>query len=415
MKTYYSILAFLFLSFIGFGQDTRKLLVTYRTGSPSSKVKAASDLAAIYISENKDSLATLGEDLFYYGIDEHYFPAIETGKLILSEYYVEIGKTADGILTAKALLANMEERGDDEQLSIACKIISQGYRLEKDASSAMYWAEKSIKHSTKCSDPEVQTYGMISLAEAYILKNQKSKGIKEYQNYLAKAKPLGLKRGMSAAYARLGDIYRLAGDLKQAEKFFKESYSLAKELGLTTSLGHAINNLAIIYFEKGDTVKAREYFEIGLEKRLKAKDQRAIADSYYNIGDYQFYIGKTALAETWYKRSLEYARSNNLRNEQKDALFVLANLYKNTNDFKQANHYLERYIDLQDETIAQNLKDDEEIKNKQLEFMRLEIEAESEGLMSDDGFWKQISVEWIVIVVLATLSVFLALRLRKQK
>jgi tetratricopeptide (TPR) repeat protein len=231
---------------------------------------------------------------------------------------------------------------------------------------------------------------------------------------LKKAKPLGLKRGMSAAYARLGDIYRLSGDLEQAEKFFKKSYSLAKELDLTTSLGHAINNLAIIYFEKGDTVKAREYFEIGLEKRLKAKDQRAIADSYYNLGDYQFYIGKTALAETWYKRSLEYARTNNLRNEQKDALFILANLYKSTNDFKLANEYLERYIDLQDETLNENLKDDEEIKNKQLEFMRLELEAKSEGLMSDDSFWKRISVEWIVITVLGVLSLFLAFKLRKR-
>lgn len=414
MKTYYSILAFLLLSFVHYGQDTRKLLDTYKTASSSLKVKTAKDLAAIYISENKDSLATLGEDLFYYGIDEHYFPAIETGKLILAEYYVEIGKTADGIMTAKALLANMEERGDEEQLSIACKTISQGYRAEKDASSAYYWAKKAVDYSKKSTDPEVRTYGLLSLAEAYILKNDKNKGIKEYENYLLKAKSLNLKRGMSSAYARLGDLYRLSGKLDQAEAYFRKSYQLAQELDLTVSLGHAINNLAIIYFEKGDTIKAREYFERGLEKRLKSKDQRAVAESYYNLGDYEFYIGKIALAEVWYKRSLEYSRTNNLRFEQQEALFVLANLYKRINNFKQANGYLERYINLQEETIKRNTKDDDEIKSKQLEFMRLELEAKAEGFVSDENSWSRISMEWIVITVLAIVCVILAFRLRRR-
>lgn len=415
MRKLYSTLLLFFIAFSSFGQDLNKLLETFHTGSPSERVRAAQKIAPIYISENKDSLQTIGEELFYYGIDEHYFPAIETGKLILAEYYVEIGKTTDGITTAKALLSAMEERGDDEQLSVACKIISQGYRLDKDASSAFYWAEKAVKYSSRCSDPETQTYGLISLAEAYILKNQTEKGIKEFQKYIIKAKKLNLKRGMSSAYARLGDIYRLKGDLLQGEKYFVESYKLAKELKLTTSLGHAINNLAIIYFEKGDTTKAREYFELGLEKRLKARDQRAIADSYYNLGDYEFYIGKTGLAEKWYQKSLEYSRKNNLRKEQKDAIFVLANLYKTTGDYKEANTYLMQYIDLEEQIMKQNLRDDEEIKNKQLEFMKLELEAKAEGFMDEEGLFGGIKLEWLIIAALAMLSLFLVMKGRSAK
>lgn len=397
------------------GQDRKQLLNTYKNGSPSERVRAAEELMDFYISENKDTLVVLGEELFYYGIDHHYYPAIETGRIILAEYYVETGKTVDGITTAKALLPNMEERGDHEKLSIACKIICQGYRVERDATSAMYWAEQAVKHSKQSDDPEVQTYGLISLAECYAMKNKPDQAIKAYKDYIKKAMPLKLDRGITSAYARLGDIYRIKGNLEKAEFYFNASYKVAKRIGYTISVGHAINNLAIIYFEKGDTLKARKHFEDALQLRLKSKDKRAIADSYYNLGDYQFYIGKSELAEKWYMKSYEYAKKHQLYKEEKDALMVLANLYKSRNQFPDATKYLEMYIALGEKIETHNQRDDEKIKAKQLEFMKLESEAALEGFQDEPSLWTYFKIEWILVVLFGLIALVLAGKLRKAK
>ena len=413
MGKHYLYILFLFVSVCSFGQNIDQLLSTYKNGSASEKVRVAEDLMDYYISENKDTLEILGEELFYFGIENHYYPAIETGKIILAEYYVETGKTADGIIMAKALIPAMEERGDYEKLSVVSKLICQGYRFDKDASSALYWAEQAVKNSKKCDDPEVQTYGALSLAEAYILNGKTQLGIKHFKEYIVKARPLKLNEGICSAYARLGDIYRIQGNLDQAEFYFNASYKLAKKLNRKVSLGHAINNLAITYFERGDTTKARIYFEKGLLIRTQNRDVNAISESYYNLGDYQFYIGKPLLAIGWYKKSYNYAKDHNIKTQTKDALYVLANAYKSINQHKEANSYLEKYIDLDNKMKVQHQKDEQKIKEKQLEFMKLELEAEQEGYESEKSFLDYLKPEWILIILLGLLSLFLALKLRK--
>lgn len=415
MKNHYILFLCLFFFCNGFGQDLKQLITTYSTGQSAEKVRAANELMNYYIGENKDTLEVLGEELFQYGIENHYYPAVETGKIIIAEFYVETGKTTDGIAMAKSLISTIEERGDYEKLSIVSKLISQGYRFDKDASSALYWAQQAIKNSEKSDDPEVQTYGYLSLAEAYVLNKKPNLAIKYFKLYVKKATPLKLDRGMCSAYARLGDIYRIEGNLDKAEFYFNASYKLAKKINRTVSLGHAINNLAIIYFERGDTAKARNYFENALELRLKNKDINAICDSYYNLGDYQFYIGKTNAAINWYKKSYAYAKDHGLMSQAKDALVVLSNAYQTSGMYKESTKALEECLSLDEKMRSQHQKDEQKIKEKQLEFMRMELEAEQEGYENEKSFADYFDPKWILISFLGALCLFLTIKLRNRK
>lgn len=393
-------------------QDIHKEWENFRNGSGSERIQAAKELNSFYISENKDSLRVIGEELFFYGIDQHYYPAIENGKLILAEYYVSTGKTTEGISTVKALISNIQERGDEEQLSNAFRIISQGYRVEKDAKSALYWAKKAVDHAQNTIKPDHQIRGLISLAEAYYLSKDTPKAISTYLKYIEKAKKIKNNRGLSSAYARLGDIYRIKGDLKQAENFFQLSMNNAKQAKLNTPLGHAINNLAIIHFEKGDSVKARKLFEEGLNIRLKANDLQYIAESYYNLGDYQFYIGKTDLARKWYYQSFEFAKANNLKNEQRDALKALVELSKSIGDFETATSYLEQCFSIDEAIKIQQESDDNELIQLQMELYKLEVQS---GINKNDTnekhLFSNLRWEWFVIGLLLLLLIVV----RKRK
>ncbi len=376
-------------------------------------MKVAEILSKHYQSEARDSLRVIGEELFFYGIDEHYFPAIENGKLILAEYYILIGRTTEGITMTKALLPNMQERMDNKQLCLAARSISLGYTLEKDAKSALYWAEKAVKYSKLSLDPNSKLNGLIGLAEAYLLKGEQKKAIETFQKYVVAAKPLENNRGMSSAFARLGDIYRLKGNLEKSKIFFEKSLNCALKANLITPIGHALNNIAILNFEQGDTVGARLNFERAMNMRLKANDHRSISESYYNMGDYHYYIEKNDLAIRWYTKSLNYAKEHRLKNEQIDALKALAEISKSSLDYKGATAYLEQSMQIDDAIKIQERNDEEEIVSMQMSILRLEAE---EGITNDlkqneKGFWKSIRWEWLVILLLL---VFLFMRFKTK-
>jgi tetratricopeptide (TPR) repeat protein len=411
-------LLFLFSSILGltiFAQDIQKEWAIFRNGTSSERIHAAKELSVYYISENKDSLRSIGEALFFHGIEEHYYPAIENGKIILSEYYVSTGRTTEGITTLKALISNIQERGDEDQLSYVSRIISQGYRDERDAKSALYWAKKAVNHSKKTIQPESQIKGLISLAEAYYLAKDTPKAIDTYLEYIEEAKKQGNVRGLSTSYARLGDIYRVKGDLIKAEKYFTLSLEKAKIAKLITPLGHAINNLAIIHFEKGDTVQARKLFEEGLSLRLKANDVKSISESYFNLGDYQFYIGKNELAKKWYLKSYDFAKANNLKAEQSDAMKALIGLSKSIGDFEGATTYLEQCLLINEELSLQQESDDNEILQMQMELYKLEVQS---GITKNDNsektFFNEIRWEWFVIFMLVLILILVIRTKRKE-
>jgi len=373
------------------------------------RVKACEELTLYYKSESLDSLKILGEDLFLYGIDHHYYPAIEQGKLTLVQYFIISGKTADGITMAKALLSNMKERGDDQMLSFTCMQISNGYITQKDAKSAFYWAEKSQLLSAKNPDPIVKAESMTVLADAYYLKNKPEKTIQLYKKFIAIIKPYKKYRSMSNAYGRLGEIYRIKGESKLSHSYYLQSIEYAKKTKLTAPIAHAMNNLAILCFEEGDTLKARDYFEQALKLRLKTQDFKSISESYYNLGDYHFYTSHNEQAISWYKRSLDIARENNLKNEYGDALVALSTVAKSTGDFKGALLYLEELIQLKEEIAIRNSADDEEITIMQQTMMRLEDENSGVGTSNQSNrqnFTDEFRWEWIVIILLALLLGF---------
>jgi tetratricopeptide (TPR) repeat protein len=400
-----SLTIFLLSFLAGSAQDLTALWSDFRSGTSAERVKACDELSRYYRAEAHDSLKVLGEDLFLYGIDQHYYPAIEQGKLTLADYFILTGKTSDGITMAKALLSNMEERGDDRMLCAACRTISFGYIIQKDSKSAYHWAFRASRYGNGNPDPIVRAEALGNLAESFFLKNNPEKAIETYRKYITLIRPHKKYRSMSAAYARMGDMYRQEGDIPMASRFFRYSMKYAKLSKRTTPLAHALNNLAIIYFEQGDTAHARKYFERALALRQKTQDTKAISESYYNLGDYHFYISQTEKATRWYQRSLDIAKRNDLKNEQADALRAMAAVAKAGGDYKGATDYLEQFVELQQQIIVQNSSDDEEVAGLQQTIIRLEAEnaVHHKGFQAEQGFFASIKWEWIVIVLLVVL------------
>jgi tetratricopeptide (TPR) repeat protein len=417
MKILVSIILFSACShFWSFAQsyDYKKQWELLNEGNESERIEAAKKLSLYYQSESIDSLRMVGETLFFYGIDNHYQPAIEFGKITLAEFYVMNGRINDGIVMAKATLHSLQERGDMALLSNVCRIIASGYRKLDDGNSSMLWAKKAIAYNKDNIESTDKTEGIISLAEAYLLQNKEKLAIKTYQDYISKAAKSKNYRGLSTAYARLGDIYRISEKFSLAEKFFKLSYKMARKINLTSPKAHALNNLAIVYFEKGDTTNARIHFQKALVLRESVNDLKSISESLYNLGDYHFYIEQYSKALFWYQKSTDLAKRNSLLKEEKDGLLAIAQVYKELQQFDESTKHLEQAIAISSDLKLQQSSDDEDLTNLQHEIWRTDFEEfKTAEIKSKSSF--QVYLLLIAVIGLSIAVILLFVKLNKTR
>lgn len=417
MKTLLPII--LFISFyysLSFAQsvDSKKQWEQLNKGSESERIEAAKKLSLYYQSESIDSLRMVGETLFFYGIDNHYQPAIEFGKITLAEFYVMNGRINDGIVMAKAILPRLQERGDMALLSNVCRIIASGYRKLDDGNSSLLWAKKAIAYNKDNKESSDKTEGIISLAEAYLLQNEEKLAIETYDDYISKAAKSKNYRGLSTAYARLGDVYRISEKFSLAEKFFKLSYRMAQKTNLTSPKAHALNNLAIVYFEKGDTLNARLHFQKALDLRQSVNDVKSISESLYNLGDYHFYIEQYSKALYWYQKSTDLAKINSLLKEEKDGLLAMAQVYKEMKQFDESTRYLEKALAISSDLKLQQSADDEDLTNLQHEIWRTDFEEfKTAEIKSESTF--QVYLLLIIVIALMITVILLFIKLNKLK
>ncbi|MDR0802445.1 tetratricopeptide repeat protein [Fluviicola sp.] len=387
------VILFLFVLFATVSSDAqsidpRKKWKQLTRGDESERIEAAKELSVYYQSESIDSLRMVGEILFFYGIDNHYQPAIEFGKITLAEFYVMTGRINDGIVIAKSTIQALQKRDDLELLSNVCRIIASGYRKLEDGNSSMLWAKKAITYTKNDPEAKDRTAGMISLAEAYLLKHKERKATQIYQDYIVKATEAKNYRGLSSAYSRLGDIYRISQRLNLAEKYFSQSFQAAQKTNLKSPKAHALNNLAIIYFEKGDTSKAHSYFMDALAIREVVNDVKAISESYYNLGDYHFYLDQFPEALSWYEKSAQIAEKWHLLSEEKDALLSMARVYRKMNVFDEATRCLEKTVIILSDLKLKQSADDEELTHLQHEIWKTDFgQREGKEIRQESSFW----------------------------
>ncbi|WP_300663633.1 tetratricopeptide repeat protein [Fluviicola sp.] len=394
--------------------NTRQKWKLLTNGNEAERVEAAKELHDYYQFESLDSLRMVGEILFFYGIDNHYQPAIEFGKITLSSFYIMTGRINDGIVMAKSTLQALQERGDLELLSQVCRIIASGYRKLEDGNSSMLWVKKAIAYTENNPDPKNPTAGMISLAEAYLLKNKESEAIATYKTFISKAIQLKNYHGLSSAYSRLGDIYRISQKLDLAEKFFRLSAEAAEKTHLKSPKAHALNNLAIVYFEQGDTSRARRYFLDALTIREAINDVKSISESYYNLGDYHFYLNQYGQALSWYEKSARFAQEHQLLQEEKDGLLAMARVHKANQSFDEATVCLEKAIRILSDLKLKQNSTDEELTNLQYEVWKTDFEQTNiRKINEESSFWFYLLL--IISGGLLITVVLLAVKLNRLK
>ncbi len=120
----------------------------------------------------------------------------------------------------------------------------------------------------------------------------------------------------------LGLVYRIRGDLDEAEAMHRKALEIHKELGWLEGMANQYGSLGLIYCTGGDLDKAQEMHRKALEIYEKLGHREAMAIQYGNLGSVYRIRGDLEKAEEMHRMALEIA-------EQAGRIEAMANQYGN--------------------------------------------------------------------------------------
>lgn len=288
-----------------------------------------------------------------------------------------------------SLLLNLQgvemARNTNDSLNLAKTLVNSGtsFRYLGRYEDAIRHYEEGKRIFERLGDPFYSAQLGDILALLYIDMRQYDKAIlsgKKAADYFRKTNnPLLL----SVALNNLGIAYAKKLQLADALACFKETLRLGEQLGDSSIIVSGLLNVGDIYLKQGRYAQMEPYFRKALLLNQRIGSQATSAIVNRALALVEMSKKNYTPAKNYALQSLEIARKNHLREEEKKALETLANLHYALQDMPMAESYLQQATLLADsmlnETVARNaLEIEKRFESEKKDFTIKQLEAERE-------------------------------------
>jgi len=298
--------------------------------------------------------------------------------------------------TEKALQLS-HKLNDESLIAKSLSQLSLFYMINTKHDYAIDMAKEAIERFTKLGDEIGIANAKYNLAGVYYKTNNYHLGMFYLIDCLRTYREYGDLHNESKALKSLGAIYELLGDESGAIKVYEQSINCAQRIGDKNLESNVYNPLSGIFLKMGDYEKAIELIDKSINIKKETNDVRGFAFSIYGRGkiylkqkkyelaekdfleackihekfqdSYGITISYNKLAILWKEtkriekakelllKSVDYSEKANLSLLRTKSCHLLYKIYKEEGDHLKALHYLEEYINVQDESLnSQTLK-----------------------------------------------------------
>jgi signal transduction histidine kinase len=208
------------------------------------------------------------------------------------------------------------------------------------------------------------------LGNFYKKKNQLNEAKKYYEEALDIAIKKKDKILEANSYNNLGLYYESIKSLDSAKRFYEKSLETYQSMNNDIGISYSLEYLAGIYKDKKDFTNALDYLKKSLAYRQKANNKNAQSISLVNIGELYFAQNKYSEAISYFNQTIELAKKIKYKDLLAYTYQMQSQSYKNINDYKNAYHFQDSAIMVEDEL-------NEEINSKQLKEIQTKYETEN--------------------------------------
>ncbi|WP_420319141.1 tetratricopeptide repeat protein [Ekhidna sp.] len=190
----------------------------------------------------------------------------------------------------------------------------------------------------------------------------------------------------------IGHIHKQKKNYDLALEYLRKSLHRANSLNIIDNAFYATYNIGSTFMYLNEPDSAFKYLNFTAELAEQYRDQYVLSLTYIDLGMMHYKLDQPIKAELYFKKAYNLAKKAGLRAETREAAKNLAELYGQSQNFKEAYSYLQIYkalndslinIDLTRRTAFKEAEDAFKQQRMQEEIERRKIEIENEKALAN--------------------------------
>ncbi|MFN3427127.1 MAG: tetratricopeptide repeat protein [Candidatus Thermochlorobacter sp.] len=215
-----------------------------------------------------------------------------------------------------------------------------------------------------------------NIGSIYFKLGEFSRALGYFQQSLQLYKEIKHQQGEATALASIGNVYSELGAHTQALNNLLGSLKLFEALDDKQSVATTLKDIGAVYEKLDHSEQAIEYFERSLSLMEQIGDRHGQSVVQLALGSFLFSKEMLDGARMHLEKSLEVAEEINAKPEVYKAHKVLAELYKQSGNYRAALEHIEQYYQVRSEVIGEELN--RKLTNQQITFAVEKAEKEAE-------------------------------------
>ena len=329
------------------------------------------------LSEESHQLA---EDALAAAERVQYTPGIAAALCTLAWRQGQQGKYAEMLALAAKGLSLAKETGDDRLVARASSFIGTAYLNRGDFAAALdHYLSALETHSSRGDRVSLaSTLGNIGIV--YSRTGQYDKAADYFHRALRIYEEIGDRDGIGNMLGNIGTLYSHTADYAKALEHYLRAMEIAKETGNRNEVALMMSNAAVAHGNLGRHDEALEHILRALDIYTDTGNRSGIAVSLFNIGNLyalKEYPGhSTQKAIEYLTKALSLTNETGMKNLKIAVHQVLADVYREEEDWKSAYHHIDLFHTLEKEVFSdQSIRRISELEHRQ---RLIEIEREHE-------------------------------------
>ncbi|MEQ8625531.1 MAG: DUF2225 domain-containing protein [Vicingaceae bacterium] len=317
----------------------------------------------VYIWENymfyqPDSALLLSKD-FYQEAEKMKQPSFMAGALNHQAVANSItGNTTLAISKYQEAIQLYLEHGFDKKAAVVYSNIGAEYSSMGNKKAAAEYYFKALTIFEQINDTLHLPSVYNNLGVLYSEQKLFSLSLEYHEKSLNIKKALNDPQEIGVAYLNIGAVYGDMKDFENSEKYYQKAYDYIVKANDKRSLGNYYLNMGHINFINYQLKKSLGLYQQALEVFQEVDDLQNIVTTKVHLAGVYIRLKKNELAEQELLAAYEKAKKLQFFASYMEASKLLAELYRNKNDFKRAFFFREEYHLLKDSINNINQKED---------------------------------------------------------
>ncbi len=264
---------------------------------------------------------------------------------------------------------------------------------------------EALRLSEEYNNTEQKGYTLINLGNLYIYQTNFQGAISYFIRALDQAQLLGDRRMQAYCYLNLGRSYDGTGEYGQSQLYLHQAIDVRRELNDFEGIVTVKTELADSYRKSGEIDRAYELVQEVIQEVNEDNYPRILISAYQVLSRVSIGIGDLVNAERYSTEALRISREVTSRNDERETLENLSDIYAAKGDFEMAYEYQTRYSDLNQQLFSEeNIRRIEQLKNQ---YESEQQEAENELLRTQSDLNRAVISRQRVTIIFSIIAIVL--------